>query len=108
MEDKYIVYIKVDEQNRVVEINSSDFISDLTGWIKIDEGLGDKYHHAQGNYLPYSLMAELGVYRYKFVNGSVVERTADELSGDILPVETQPTETDRIAALEAAMLAIMG
>lgn len=36
MEDKYIVYVRVNELGYIVEINSSAFISDTTGWIEID------------------------------------------------------------------------
>lgn len=46
----YIVYVKVDDQNRITVINSSAFIPDPSGWVEIDRGFGDKYHHAQGNY----------------------------------------------------------
>ena len=34
------------------EYNSSAFLTDLTGWKLIDEGIGDKYHHAQNYYEP--------------------------------------------------------
>ena len=47
---KYIVYVRADEAERIVEINSSAFLADTAGWTAIDEGYGDKYHHAQGNY----------------------------------------------------------
>ena len=49
MDDTYIVYIRVDSSNRVLEINSSAFLANTTGWTQIDEGWGDRYHHAQGN-----------------------------------------------------------
>lgn len=39
MEDKYIVYVRVNELGHIVEINSSAFISDTTGWIEIDSGM---------------------------------------------------------------------
>lgn len=107
MEDKYIVYIKIDSQNRITEINSSAFISDVTGWTKIDEGTGDRFHHAQGNYLPLPLVTEQGVCRYKLVNGKPVERSAAEIAADLPPVTVQPSESDRIVALEAAMLTLM-
>ena len=32
----YIVYVKPDDQNRIVSVNSSAFIADLTGWVEID------------------------------------------------------------------------
>lgn len=107
MKENYIVYVKVDAQNRITEINSSAFVFDTTGLVPVDYGTGDKYHHAQGNYLPLSLLTEQGVCRYKLVNGKPVERSAAEMAADLPPVTVQPSEGERIAALEAAMLALM-
>lgn len=67
------VYIKVNSNNEVVEINSEIFIGDFTGWIEIDSGFGDKYAHAQSQYLPNSLMSEEGKWNYKYINGKIVE-----------------------------------
>ena len=48
--EPYIVYVQTDEQGRITAVNSSAFVS--TDWgTEIDRGYGDKYHHAQGNYL---------------------------------------------------------
>lgn len=107
MEEKYIVYAKTDAQNRITEINSSAFISDATGWTQIDEGNGDRYHHAQGNYMPLSILTDHGICRYKLMNGNPVERSAAEIAADLPQVTVQPSEGERIAALEAAMLALM-
>lgn len=107
MEEKYIVYIKVDAHNHITAINSDAFLTEMVGWTQIDEGNGDRYHHAQGNYLPSSIFTEHGVCRYKLVNGKPVERSAAEMAADLPPVTVQPSEGERIAALEAAMLALM-
>lgn len=56
--DKYQVYIVIDGKNRIVSVDSSAFISDNTGWLQIDEGTGDRFHHAQGNYFPAPLYDE--------------------------------------------------
>lgn len=77
--DTYKVYIKTNDNNLVTAINSSAFLSDTTGWIEIDEGAGDKYHHAQGNYLPLGLMTDDGIYQYKYEGGELQERTAEEI-----------------------------
>lgn len=45
--DMYRVYAKINESGSIVETNSSAFLSDTTGWVQIDEGIGDRYHHAQ-------------------------------------------------------------
>ena len=98
--DPYIVYVRIDNMDRIISINSSAFLTDTNGWIEIDRGFGDKYHHAQGNYLPGPLMDERGVYRYKIVDGKVVERTAEEMNADYTPPEQRPTTEQRVDALE--------
>lgn len=102
--DNYTVYIKVDENNNITEINSSAFLSDTTGYIEIDEGVGDKYHHAQNHYLDKPLMDEYGRYNYQFVNGEVVEIA----EGNKSPVPApEPTQEGRLEALEAALLEVV-
>ena len=96
----YIVYVKVDESNRVTSINSSAFLADVTGWTEIDSGYGDKYHHAQGNYFDKPLCDERGIYRYKLVDGKPVERTQEEMDADYVPPEVKPTDAERILQLE--------
>lgn len=56
------VYVKLNDKNEVVEVNSSIFIKDFTGWTKIDEGFGDKYAHAQSQYFDKPLQNEDGSY----------------------------------------------
>lgn len=97
----YVVYVKVDESNRITTINSSAFIVDVTGWVQIDSGYGDKFHHAQGNYLDKPLMDDRGIYRYKLVDGAAVERTQEEMDADYVPPEVKPTDTERILQLES-------
>ena len=96
----YIVYIKTDDTNRITAIDSSAFLSDTTGWTEIDSGYGDRYHHAQGNYLPGPLTDNRGVYRYKLVNGRPVERTQEEMDADYTPMEIKLTTEQRVDALE--------
>lgn len=67
------VYVRLDESNNIVEINSDRFITDKIGWVKIDEGFGDKYNHAQGNYLDKPLFDDYGRYNYQLANGEVAE-----------------------------------
>ena len=100
IDNSYIVYVKIDENNRVTDINSSAFISDVSEWAEIDMGVGDRYHHAQGNYFPKPLTDENGVYRYKYADGIVSERTAEEMAGDIpAPVPEPPTNAELAAAI---------
>ena len=98
--DEYLVYIRVDDAGRVVDINSSAFLTDTDGWVQIDRGHGDRFHHAQGNYLHGPLVDERGVYRYKLADGAVVERTAEEMDAEWVEPEPQPTLESRVEAVE--------
>ena len=71
--NKIKVYVKVNENNEIIDVNSDIFIDDLTGWIYIDEGYGDKYSHAQSQYFEKQLQNENGTYNYKYRNNEVVE-----------------------------------
>ena len=98
----YKVLVRVDDAGRVVEINSSAFVTDTDGWVEIDSGLGDKYHHAQGNYLESPLTDERGLFLYKLESGKAVKRSAAEVEADYKPQPTAPTQEERLAALEDA------
>ena len=97
----YVVYVKVDESNRITAINSSAFLADVTGWTEIDSGYGDKYHHAQGNYFDKPLYDERGICRYKLVDGKPLNRTQEEMDADYVPPEVKPTDAERILQLES-------
>ena len=99
----YTVYIQIDDTSRIVGINSSAFLPSTEGWIAIDEGLGDKYHHAQGNYFPRPIYEERGIPVYKYVDGEVLERAQEEIDADYHEPVPQPSETD-IALVELAAL----
>ena len=99
-EQPYKVLVRMDSACRVVEINSSAFVQDASGWVEIDSGYGDRYHHAQGNYLPGPLMDDRGVYRYKLVDGAVVERTQGEMDADYTEPEIKPSIEARVETVE--------
>ena len=90
-ENKISVYIKTDSNSNITDINSDVFINDTDGWIKIDEGVGDKYTHAQGNYLSKGLTTENGIYRYKYIDNKVVEKTVEEIENE---TENNKNETE--------------
>ena len=100
----YKVFIKVDSRNRIITINSDAFMSDFNGWILIDEGSGDAYHHAQGNYLPCWIFDELGRYNFKYENNKVLLRTEEEKAADDeATAAAEQTQEERLTALEEAL-----
>ena len=66
MEENMIaVYIKINEAKDIVEVISSEFLEDVSGYIKIDEGYGDRFRHAQSQYMEKELIMG-DKYRYTY------------------------------------------
>ena len=99
-ESPYIVYVKPNSSGYITAVNSSEFLSDTTEWVEIDSGYGDKYHHAQGNYFPESIITEGGAYRYKLVDGVPVECTAEEIASQEEANKTKTVAPRNITAGE--------
>ena len=95
--DEYIVFVKVDENGVITAINSSAFICGA-GWEEIDKGEGDKFHHAQGNYLEQGLVDEDGIFNYKLINGDPILRSDDDKA---------PERARLAAALEVTQLSTL-
>lgn len=107
MEELYSVYIMTDSSQNITAINSSAFLDDVSNWVQIDEGIGDKYHHAQGHYLEEGLTDENGCYNYKLVSGAITERTDEEKQADLDSVVIAPSAEERLEAAEAAIIELM-
>lgn len=98
----YKVFARADAEGRITAINSSAFLTDTSDWIEIDRGMGDKFHHAQGNYLESPLMDERGLFLYKLESGKAVKRSAAEVEADYRPQPAALTQEERLTALEDA------
>lgn len=99
------VYIKANTDSFITQIGSSLFIKNTTSWIQIDEGKGNKYVHAQTQYLSKPIIDKQGRYNYKLVDGKVVELTEEEKP--VIEVKERITTTQRIEALENALLELV-
>ena len=64
-----IVYVKPNEHGYITAVDSSAFLTDITGWVEIDRGKGDRFHHAQNNYFYKPIETDGGAYRYRLVSG---------------------------------------
>lgn len=98
MENEYKVYVSL-QDGYITSINSEIFLSqeEMDAMTEIDKGQGDKYAHAQNQYLEKGLVDEHGRYNYKFVEGKVVEVTeADKPT--IEEPKAKPTEQEKINA----------
>lgn len=107
------VYAKTDQTGRVLELASSVFLKDPAGWVQIDEGDGDRYVHAQGNYLDKPLTGEDGTHRYILEESALRETTETEQAAEkaSFPPEEPSREEQlnaRLAAMQAQMDALLG
>ena len=107
MSTTYKVYVKTNADGIITAVNSSAFLSDVTGWTEIDKGDGNKYHHAQGNYFDMPIIDERGIYNYKLVDEKPVLRTEEDKSPEVARINAHAeiaelkhklTATDYIAA----------
>ena len=102
------VYILLDEKERIVRIEGEYSLpSDLSGWVQIDEGYGDRFSLAQSHYLDGGLYTTQGIPRYKYDGGACVLRSEEEIAADrdALP-KPQPSQLDRVEA-QATYTAMM-
>lgn len=93
------VYINKDLENNITSINSEIFLSEeeMSTMEEIDKGKGDRYAHAQSQYLEKGLVDELGRYNYKYVEGKLIE-VAEADKPTIEEPKPVPTEQDKIEA----------
>lgn len=99
------VYIKTDNDGCILHCDGGYTTpSDLTGWIEIDEGTGDKYNLCQSHYFDGGLYTEDGIPRYRWEGEKAVLRTDEELEADRAAIpEPKPSKTveARLTTLEA-------
>lgn len=79
-ENPYIVYVKPDSNGYITAVNSSGFLADITGWVEVDSGYGDRFRHAQSNYFPKPVFTENSACRYKLAEGRPMECTPQEIA----------------------------
>lgn len=93
------VFVAINTNNYITSINSDIFLSqeEISTMTEIDKGQGDKYAHAQSQYLEKGLVDELGRYNYKYVEGKVIE-IAEGDKPTIKEPKAVPTEQEKINA----------
>lgn len=108
MDYKSEVYVRTDGENRIVCVDggyTKNNIKDISQWIKIDEGYGNRYNLCQNNYFPMNIITEGGAYRYKLVDGKPVECTAEEIAAQEEANKPAPSPSgdleSRVSAVES-------
>lgn len=98
MNNEYKVYVSL-QDGYITSINSEIFLSqeEMDTMTEIDQGQGDKYAHAQSQYLEKGLVDELGRYNYKYVEGKLIE-VAEVDKPTIKEPKAVPTEQEKINA----------
>lgn len=77
------VYVLIDSNNYITRIEGQYSLPlDLTDWILIDEGYGDKYNLAQTHYFDKPLITQDGIYQYKLVGTTPIERSEEEIAAE--------------------------
>ena len=96
--EEYKVYVSL-QDGYITSINSEIFLSEeeMSTMAEIDKGQGDKYAHAQSQYLEKGLVDELGRYNYKYVEGKLIE-VAEAEKPTIEKPKAEPTEQEKINA----------
>ena len=100
------VYALPSAEGYITRIDGGYTESNITtpaDWVLIGEGYGDKYNLCQNNYLPQPLRTDGGAWRYKLVDGQVVECTPEEIAAqeEANKPEDVPTTEDRLKELES-------
>ena len=105
-EPKSKVYIQTDTEGRILRCEGGYTTpADLTGWIEIDEGTGDKYNLCQSHYFDGGLYTMDGIPRYRWDGSAAVLRTEEELEADRAARPAPPPTTDeRITILEEQLV----
>lgn len=96
-EMKSKVYIQTDTEGRIIRCEGGCTTpADLTGWIEIDEGTGDKYNLCQSHYFEGDLYTRDGIPRYRWDGTQAALRTEEELEEDRAARPAPPPTTEEV------------
>lgn len=98
-------YIVTDDDGRVLRGFSDDFEQPGTEAVCICED-GGRHFELFGIANP-PLIDMRGIPKYKLVDGSMVERSQEEMDADVIQIPSPPTLEERTSALESALLEIV-
>ena len=102
------VYIQINDSNHIINVNSDIFLTNLDGWICIDEGKGDKYALALNNYFEKPIFNEYGVSNYEYIDKTIRERPLEEIERDNQMVINIDKKDDGSITMEALYQKVVG
>ena len=85
MDELSKVYIKTDSNGRILRCEGGytmSNIGDISEWVFIDEGSGDRYNLCQSHYFDGGLYTYDGICRYVWSNNEYRLRTEQEIEAD--------------------------
>lgn len=97
----YKVYAKINNDNFVISVFSTCFYEPNDDDIFIKKGYGDEFIHVQGSY---DLLHNNGSYRYKIIDGNMVEVNEQENENQLTEFEML---TNKIDILETGLKSIL-
>ena len=100
------VFVLADERRCILRCEGGytmSNIEDISQWVFIDEGKGDRFNLCQSNYFTKPLYEKHGIPVYKLNElDKPVERTSEEIAEDVAALPPiPPSPQERIAELEA-------
>lgn len=103
LNSKSKVYVLIDSNNYITRIEGQYSLPlDLTDWVLIDEGHGDKYNLAQTHYFDKPLITQDGIYQYKLVGTTPIERSEEEIAAERETKNFTKNQQDKLVALSTA------
>lgn len=106
--NKSKVYVMADGQGRITRIEGGYTTpADLTGWVQIDEGTGDRYNLCQSHYFEGGIYTTDGIPRYKLQDGKALERTEEEIAADRAALPAPPPTAEEQLRADVDYIAIM-
>ncbi len=94
------VYVLIDSNNHIARIEGQYSLPlDLTDWVLIDEGYGDKYNLAQTHYFDKPLITQDGIYQYKLIGTTPIERSEKEIATERETKNFTKNQQDKLVAL---------
>ena len=101
------VYIQTDTEGRILRCEGGYTTpSNLTGWIEIDKGYGDRYNLCQSHYFSGGLYTKDGISRYRWDGEQAIERTEEEIEAERAP-SIVIIRADKLAELSASCNAVI-
>lgn len=95
------VYIQTDTEGRIIRCEGGCTTpADITGWIEIDEGTGDKYNLCQSHYFDGGLYTMDNIPRYKWDGTQALLRSNEEIEDELRSIQWKSEVESKVRLLK--------